>query len=249
MHTTIGFYEMPSGTAEQFVAGVADQSARVSGDDIYIGEFNRIVGAMALGHALTYAKLESPSLRRVFNPFIVPKVSLAGDSEDMFEAQDLSRNPLSLATNEALNAKINITEASATEGNIVGVNLAKGALTPVTGEIHTLRITAAATLTIGVWTNHSLTLGVDLPVGRYQLVGAQAFANHGGLFRFVPIGESYRPGGILCDDSRNSDVENQRMGHWGIWCEFDQLTPPSIEFLPFTAGTWYTLVMDLIKVA
>lgn len=249
LHTTVAFYELPSGTSEQFIAGVADQSHRVVSDDIFIGKFNRIVAAMAMGHALTYGKLESPSLRRFFNPFIYPKVSIAGDSYDTWKPQDLSRNPLILDRNEALNAKGNITEASATQGNVVGVNLAEGPLEPVRGEIHTMRMSAAATLTIGVWTNHTLTFPSDLPVGRYQIVGAQAYANYGGMFRFVPIGSDHRPGGMLAMDSQGGvDMTAQRMGNWGVWCEFDQLTQPTIEFCPMQAGTWYTLAIDLIKI-
>jgi len=248
MHTTVGFGQNASVTTEEYLAGIADQSHRVSGDDIYVGAYNRVVAAMAMGNSMSYGKLESPSLRRVFNPFIIPKCSQAADSKDAWQPQDMSRNPLVLATNEALNAKSKISEVHDGEWNIVGVNLAKGALTTVTGEIHTLKITGSETLTIGVWTNTSLTLGVDLPVGRYQLVGAECFANYGGLFRFVPIGEDFRPGGIMADDDFQSNLGCQRMGNWGVWCEFDQLTPPSLDICPYIAGTWYTITMDLIKV-
>lgn len=249
MHTTIGYAATPSLTTEEFVDGAPDQHVRVVGDDIYIGKYNRIVAVMAIANSMRHAKLESPSLRSVFSPFIVPKVSLASDSEDVWMPQDMSRNPLVLATNEALNAKILVSEVHVVDTNIVGVNLAEGALTPVTGEIHTLYIRDTGnTIAIGVWNNLQLTLGVDLPVGRYQVVGAQCFSDFGGLFRLVPIGEDYRPGGIMADDLRPYNAGVQRMGNWGVWCEFDQLTPPSIDILPYRATTWFTLALDLIKV-
>ena len=249
MHTTIGYAAAPTLTTEEFVDGAPDQHVRVVGDDIYIGKYNQIVAAMAMGHSVSYAKLESPSLRRVFSPFIVPKVSLAADSKDAWMPQDMSRNPLVLATNEALNAKMLVSEVHADHYNVVGINLAEGALATVSGPIHTLYIVDEGDVCpIGVWTNLQLTLGIDLPVGRYQVVGAQCFSNFGGLFRLVPIGEDYRPGGIMGDDLHPYNAGVQRMGNWGVWCEFDQLTPPSIDILPYKATGWFTLALDLIKV-
>lgn len=249
MHTTIGYAAEPTLTTEEFVDGAADQHVRVVDDDIYIGKYNHIVAAMACAFAMRHAKLEAPSLRGVFSPFIVPRVSLAGDSKDAWMPQDLSHSPLVLATNEALNAKILVSEVHGDHYNVVGVNLAEGALTPVTGTIHTLYIRDVGDVTvIGKWNNLQLTLGIDLPVGRYQVVGAQCFSTSGGLFRLVPIGEDYRPGGIMADDKHPYNAGCQRMGNWGVWCEFDQLTPPSIDILPYTATNWFTLALDLIKV-
>ncbi|GAJ13770.1 unnamed protein product, partial [marine sediment metagenome] len=57
------------------IAGVADQHTRVEGEDIYIGKYNKIVALAATGYNMGYAKLASPSLRRVFNPFIQPIMS------------------------------------------------------------------------------------------------------------------------------------------------------------------------------
>lgn len=251
MHTTIGYAKTPvDPPIEEFVTGVADQHVRVVGDDIYIGEYNRIVAMMAVGHSLRYARLVSPSLRRFFSPYIEPNVSLAGDSMDAWQPMDLSRNPIPLATNEALNAKSLQIEVHPTFANIVGVNLAKAALAPVSGEIHTMRIidTSPTEITEKVWTNHQLTLGVDLPVGRYQIVGAECASSKGGLFRFVPVGEDYRPGGIMHDAVKTKQLHSQRLGNWGVWCEFDQLTPPTLDLLPYATTDYYSLKLDLVKV-
>lgn len=254
IHTTVGFAEAVNSTSLVEVEGAPDQHVRVVGDDVYIGEYNKIVGACAIHESCRLAKLMSPSLRRFFNPFINPKVSLSGDSSDPIQGMDIARNPIPLATNEALNAWIHCSGAEATLEAVVGVNLAKAGLAPVFGAIHTLRIQGSGTISIGVWTNHSLTLGVDLPVGRYQLVGAECWSNYCGLFRLVPVGEDFRPGGVMVDDRtptlHHPNTINQRQGNWGVWCEFDQLTPPSLDMLPANgSGTWYVLYLDLIKVA
>lgn len=249
MHHTIVFAENPTLTTLDYIAGVADVTVRVADDDIYIGKYNRIVAAGAIGNSLSYSKLLSPSLRRFFNPFIIPKCSVAADSKDAYQMMDLARNPIPLDSNEALNAQALVSEVHDGEWNMVIVNLAEGALTPITGEIHTMKMTGSGTLTIGVWTSHTLTLTDDLPRGRYALVGAEVYANMAGAFRFIPIEGDNRPGGIMCDDDFYSKVENQRLGKWGTWLEFDNLHPPSLEICPYVAGTWYTCTIDLIKIA
>jgi len=233
---------------EEEIAGVVDQNARVIGDDVYIGRYNRIVSAFGGGHSMQTMRLVSPSLRRVFAPYIHPIYSAAADAYWLVKPVYMVDNPIALETNEALNAMAKVSEVHATTYNFMGVSLAEGALAPVTGEIRTMVIEADATLTIGVWTNHTLTLPVDLPVGRYQVVGAQCRSNAVGIFRLVPIGEDFRCGGMIDAGDKFIDTTGQRFGALGVWCEFDQLTPPSLEICPNVAGGWYSLKLDLIKV-
>lgn len=249
MHTTVGFYQQPDHETLANVAAVTDQHVRVSGDDIYVPlDFNVVVAAVAMGWNIRHAKLVSPSLRRLFNPWIEPKVSLSPDALDIQTVMDLKDTPLPLASNEALNAQMMVSENNTATGLIVGVNLAAGPLARVGGEIFPLKIIKIVESKIGVWTNHSLDLSIDLPVGRYQVVGAQCYGDQPGLFRLVPIGEKYRPGGMMFTDYKYADVSKQRFGNWGVWCEFDQLTPPSLDILPSETLTFYTLVMDLVRV-
>ncbi|GAI93429.1 unnamed protein product, partial [marine sediment metagenome] len=126
---------------------------------------------------------------------------------------------------------------------------AEGAVTPVTGDIRTLVIEKDADLKIGVWTNHTLTFPIDLPVGRYQVVGAQCRCAEAGIFRLVPVGADHRPGGMIDGNVFRIDTTDQRMGKMGVWCEFDQLTPPSLEICMYHEEDWYSLKLDLMKVA
>lgn len=248
MHTTLAFCQAAAVTTEENIAGVTDQSARVSGDDIYIGKYNRIVGMFGGGHSAQTLRLVSPSLRRVFSPYIHPYYSGAADAYWVVKPVDKCLNPISLESNEALNALITVSEVHATPRNFCGVNLSDGPIAPVFGDIRSIVMEASATMTIGVWTNHSLTFPEDLPVGRYQVVGAQCRSNNVGIFRLVPLGEDYRPGGLIDAGDKIIDTTGQREGKQGIWCEFDQLTPPSLDVCMATAGTWYSLKLDLIRV-
>jgi hypothetical protein len=94
-----------------------------------------------------------------------------------------------------------------------------------------------------------MDLDEDLPVGRYQIIGAQMYADKPGLFRLVPIDSADRPGGIIYAGNVRQSTLAQRGGQLGVWCEFNQLTPPSIEILGNEVISWYQLHVDLVKVA
>ncbi len=65
----------------------------------------------------------------------------------------------------------------------------------------------------------------------------------------MPVGADHRPGGAIDAGDKAIDCTEQRLGKMGVWCEFDQLTPPSLEICPNKETHWYSLKLDLIKVS
>ena len=239
-----------SAAAYTAVAAVADQHMRVEGDIIYIGEMNQIVAyGVACGQAVTAAYLSSPSLRRLALLDILPI-----RANDDFASRDAFRwypdNPLALQTNEGLEAYVYSNEGSPTDNSVIGVVLSDGTLTPVSGEIFTVLATATITEVASTWVNTEIDFRQTLPVGRYQIVGAMAVIVDGMLFRFVPKGAAHRPGGACGILIGSAMPSIQRNGGLGVWCEFDQITPPSVDILANedAAGTALQMAIDLIKV-
>lgn len=248
MHTTIAFCQEPAVTTEENIAGVTDDHMRVSGDDIMIGRLNQIVAMFGGGHSAQTIRVVTPSLRRFFCPYIHPYLGCQTDAYWIVKPVDLSRNPIPIMTNEAMNALMTVSEVHTDVDNFVGVSLSDGPLAPVTGDIRTMVIEASITATQKTWVSGDLTLPVDLPVGRYQVVGAMCRSNYPGIFRLIPVGEDYRPGGLIDAGDKLMDCLSQRFGNMGVWCEFDQLTPPKIEVCMNVTGSWYSLKLDLIRV-
>jgi len=252
MFTTIAFSEVPAAATEQLILGVPDQSHRVSGDDIYVGKYNKLVGAYAFGYALSNCRLSAPSLRRVSSLYVAPLVNdLGGYAEYTSKHLDWrGKSALPLTTNEALNA-YGTAAASADQNFLIGVWLADAPIVPVEGEIWTVYAYHAISAVQKVWTNTELTWADDLPVGRYQVVGARAWTTYGGIFRFVFIGEANRPGGVCCHEKFLQEDIVQRKGGMGVWGEFDSVNPPSVDWItPWIAGDDSGIYMriDLIKI-
>lgn len=232
------------------IDAIADQHVAVSGDIIYVPSLTRLIAEYAAqANTVTHVQLQSPSLRRV--ALLDIAMCQGGIRPSGGESFIPHFNcPLALEEGEGLEAYIN----KPADGSIVAsvlAWLADGALTPVVGEIFTVRFTATITSILTQWVNGAITLTQTLPVGRYAIVGADVMEAGGDLiaFRFVVPGYQWRPGSLTCGDLGAKPNVAQRYGGMGIWAEFESITPPTLDIIAAAAAS-QTVVghIDLIKV-
>lgn len=250
MYTVIAYSESQDPNSVMVnVAAVEDQHVRVSGDKIYIGNLNKLIGAYAcVGATGIEARLVSPSLRRV-NPFYISPVDLAitppADPALFWRGE----SPVSLDTNEALEAQNNAATAAA-EYKTILVFLSDGVQSPLNGEIMTINATVTLALLAGEWAYSEITFPESLPVGMYSVVGARCIAAAAVGFRFVPIGAVNRPGGVCAALVNSKDPYNQRLGRLGEWFQFEQINPPGLEIISSAAAgsATYDIMLDVIKI-
>ncbi|MBA7590087.1 hypothetical protein ES708_32189 [subsurface metagenome] len=133
---------------------------------------------------------------------------------------------------------------------VTGVFLAPGAVPPVNGEIFTLNCTADVTAVLHEWGYSEITFPDSLPVGNYRIVGARVCRANAVVFRFVPVGAAWRPGGICVQNADDLDPDLQRFGGLGNWFTFNSIQPPGIEILASSAagGGAFEVYIDVIKV-
>lgn len=229
------------------VAALADPSLTVAGDNVQVPGFTpNLMGMVVIGANTTRAQLVSPSLRRTLNPEIRP-INVGAEPLSPPLGVIFPASPIPLDASEQLQAWAAEDAAGATQSTVL-VFLSEGAITPVDGEIFSVRVTNASTLVAYTWTNGALTFDQVLPVGRYAIVGAR-FESAGLLaFRFLFQGQTPRPGGIGCDAASDLEVPGQRYGGWGVWGEFDHNVPPTVDFLSLSADTSQVGIIDLIKI-
>jgi len=250
MWTLAAFSESidPAGSLANITA-VTDDHLTTSGDYIYVGALNNLIGfyVVADGTAAVNAQLQSPSLRDVVL-LDISGVMVGTDAVDNGIVHLFPESPIALETGEGLEALINSNPSAAAQQSVV-VFLSDGAVTPVTGEIHTIRGTATITGSAGSWVSGAITWGQTLPVGRYQVVGARVETSSAVAARFIPIGAANRPGlpTVADDDDHLNPVF--RRGGLGVWFEFDSNTPPMLELLTGSSSSAQTVYLDIIKVA
>jgi len=252
MFTLIAYSEVcpTDEAAYSAVDAIDDQHVKIEDDVVYIGDLNQILGyAVASGEIISAAYLSSPSLRRLALLDILP-IRQSDDFASPGAVNWQLESPTLLETNEGLEAFVYTNVAVPTKNTVIGVWLCDGPITPVSGEIFHINATATIVQLDSAWVNTEIDFRQTLPVGRYQVVGAYCWMADLMLFRFVPIGESHRPGGVggIALGSELPDV--QRDGGLGVWFEFDQITPPSVDILANVGatGTDVQMILDLIKV-
>jgi hypothetical protein len=250
--TAVAFYESVD-QAGAYVAlnAVPDQHVRVVGDDIQVPTLNRVI-AVAAGvetAAANRARLVSPSLRELANFQICPLNGAAAGAVEPGSPQavvDLRHAPLQLVTGEQLNleALANPVAAQIQWGFVL---LADGPIEEVGGRIFTVRATSATALVAGTWTNVALTFDEDIPRGRYQVVGLCGIAAGLIACRCVFVGGGPRPG-VLGKDL-NGDLEHEmfRYGGLGVYGEFEDTEPPTIDALSVSADATPEYWCDLVQ--
>lgn len=232
-----------------FVAQTAipDQHMRVEGDNIFIQEFNLLLGAYACdGTAAGLHRLVSPSLRRV-NPWYINPVEQALIAADLPQHAVSPRNGVALDPNEQLQSEYNASPAGAEQCTTV-VFLADSRIVPVEGQIYTIRFQITVALAVDTWAFSEIDFIDEMPVGSYDIVGGGLVSAAGVAFRFVPVGAHNRPGAPCSTVIELVANDIFRFGRMGKWCSFETIRPPGVEVCTSTAAgaATYEGFMDVI---
>lgn len=190
------------------------------------------------------AQVQAPSLRSVLNFDISPIANglVFGSIPRMAR---LWQTPLPLAALEPLDVFI---QNGAAVMNRAFLWMCDGPIKPVTGKVYTVRFTASITEVTATWANGVLTFGQTLPSGHYQVVGMRVWSANGVAARLFFVGGAWRPGVIMQNTEDNNEWPDFRYGNTGVWGEFDNTTPPSIDVMGIT-DTAQVGFLDLIKTA
>lgn len=237
----------PAGVMAKLDA-VSDQHVKTSGKGITVPEMNQIIGMFAaMGTVPAECRLISPSLRRI-NPCYITPLENALFAGNMPAMMYRGENPVVLDINETLEVECDANPAGTEQLSIL-VWLSDGVIVPVTGEMWTINCEITLAQLAGAWAFAEISFPDSLPVGDYQIIGARAQIAGGVGFRFVPVGESHRPGGICAQDNGSHDPWAQRGGRLGVWAEFNTIQPPGMEIMSSAAvgSATYQCYIDVIK--
>jgi hypothetical protein len=227
---------------------IPDPTLRVAGNDFYVpAQVNQIISAAGLINstvAPARMQIQSPSLRALLN-FDLGPVANSNVFGSLPRCMRMWQTPLQLVTNEPLDM---YCQNAASVLNQAMIILSDGPVKPVTGKIYSVRATGSAVLQPGQWVNTPLTFSQTLPSGHYQCVGFRAIGVTLVGARIFFVGGAWRPGVYASNSVNDNDWPDFRYGNIGVWGEFDNTVPPTVDCNGFN-DTSQDFVFDLIKTA
>lgn len=253
MFTTVAYYELVAiAGVYNALSAVADPHVTVVGDDIRVPSLPQIVAAAigSAGTAPVRSRLVAPSLRRRTLYQITPlNIAAAGVVEpgSPQAVLDLRAAPLKLVPTENVNIETLVT-ALVTDLQWGVLWFADGPIAPVRGEIFTVRATSSVAAVAGTWVNEPLVFDEDLQAGTYQVVGLRSQSATMIASRLVFVGGSgWRPGALGVDVQADLQHPMFRGGELGVYGEFNEVSPPTIDVLCGAADATQEHFLDLIQ--
>ncbi len=246
----LGAFEQSIDPAGALVAinAVREEQFTINGVDYRVRKgYENVVGLAASMNdaSAARAQLQSPSLRTLSNvdiePFVAALLFGSPPSINIFPTM-----PMQLVTDEAVNFAVQ-SDPVAAQIHRGFVFFADGPLAPVTGKFFTIRATSAIALITGTWVNGNLVFGTVLPTGRYQVIGFRARGTNLVAARLVFPEQVPRPGSIAVNTVAGLDHPMMRGGDMGVWGEFDNTVPPTVDCLG-TVDAAQVYMLDLVKI-
>lgn len=233
---------------------VPDQILPAQGNELIIGKNNILLGGAAImGAAIAnnYVRLISPELRKIMPHNITPistgivPVNVDHKDLDNYNLRKLAVNePL---TNEAGGAIVAIGQKA------IIVYLADQEIQEVYGEIISARCQVTVAQAVDAWTLSTAFNFIDnLPIGNYNVVGAEMVIPGGIAFRLLFNAQVDRPGDLCKQLPTDLEISSRtRRGKMGVWGQFLSTILPQVEVLGSAAAVsaTYEGTIDLMRVS
>jgi hypothetical protein len=235
-----------AGASDTDLTAQVDPQVTVQNSHYLLNEDMKLLAAYVMGGNVTRAKLDSPKLRALYLPFLVPvdRVTTPADEANVL---DFTGFELILRAGEEIRFLAS-NDAGADEKNYVISFFGSGNRNVPTGPIFTMRTTATITTVADTWTLGSLTFDQTLPSGRYSIVGAMVHGTGLIAARFVLPLTNKRPGVVCAQTAGQTSTSIFRRGRMGEFGQFHNTALPSIEVLKGSAAaTSVVAYLDLVR--
>lgn len=245
MHV-VGYETSASEAALTAITPIPDGVVQIQSNDILVPQVaSNVLAAFAMINSATAtlrAQLKTPSLLAVV-PFDISPINNGLVFGALPRWVNLTAAPMPLVPAEPMDVLI---QNGAAVMNRAFVILGDGAVKPVSGKAYSVRFTTSITEATASWVNGAITFGTALPAGNYQVVGMRYWGANTVFGRLFFKGSFFRPGAPSLNAEDNSEWPIFRMGGLGVWDQFNNITPPSVDAMGIT-DTAQQGYLDLIK--
>jgi hypothetical protein len=240
------YFKSVDTTVNADITALTDSVLTISNNHFRLVDNMQLVGAAAMSATLIRARLDSPTLRIVGNPYILPSntgVTPVAESR----MANLYRYPYPMPPREEL--AMQATANPGTTENFTGlVWLSLGAVPIPPGRVQWVRITSTTAAVANAWTNIALTFETSLPSGYYSVIGSRAWSTNGQAHRLIFPGQVWRPGYLSKVAAGNQDPPPNYNGDFGELGRFVNDNPFQCEVLCNGTDNSHNLYVGLVPV-
>lgn len=248
MHV-VGYETSGSEAALTAITPIPDGIVQISGNDILVpaivNNICYVAGMINSAAATIRIQITSPSLKAFVPLDVGPFANGLVFPVGVAPAMRLGYSPLPLVVAEPLDT---LVQNGAAVMNRSFITFCDAPLKVVTGKILSIRFTATSSLVTATWANSGITFATQLPAGNYQVVGLRVVSTNGCWARLFFKGSFFRPGCPVSTTDASQEWSDFRWGMYGVWDQFNNITPPSIDVMGIT-DTSQIGYMDIIKVS
>jgi hypothetical protein len=246
MHV-VGYETSGSEAALTAITPIPDGIVQIQSNDILVPDKVNNVGFVMVminsAAATLRAQLTSPSLKAVV-PLDISPINNGLVWGSLPRVMNMADAPLPMVVAEPMDLMIQNGGAVMNRGFVTFMD---GPWKPITGKSYSLRFTTSITLVTASWVNGALTFGTALPAGNYQVVGMRMWSANGVYARLFFKGSFFRPGAPMLNAEDNNEWPFFRSGNSGVWDQFNNVTPPSLDIMGITDSAQVGY-LDVIKV-
>lgn len=234
-------------TANTDAPALPDSVLQITNNHFRLNEQTSLVGAAAMSATLLRARLDSPTLRIIGNPYILPpQVNATPTAEP--RVMDLTRQPYLLPLREEIAMQATSGLAMGNE-TFFGLIWVRRQFTPVPpGRMQWVRVTSTTAAVAATWTQIALTFESSLPSGVFSVAAMRGVGAANIAYRLIVPSQLERPGvlAVVLDSNRQADMFID--GSLGEFGRFSNDNPPLCEVLSTTTTAAHTIYLGLVQV-
>lgn len=245
-HTAAYRGAVGAGLTDVDIAAVNDGQLTIANSHFVLQDRARLVWAAGFGVNLSRLLLDTPKMRIVGLPSLVP-INVVATVPNPVNVVDMHEWQVLLDKVDEIAVKASSTDAGAqTMTAVVGFQFAYKQ--PAAMPSYRIRLTGAITAVAGSWVNGTMTLQQSIPRGTYQVAGMDVVGTNLLAARLQFAGSGWRPGVIARNAVSSVPHPMFQSSAMGVFGEFDSINLPNLEILSGGANTSQEIFLDLIQI-
>jgi len=233
-------------TVDTDVPALNDDIIAIQNSHFVLSQPMQLIGAAAMGILIDRARIASPTMRQIANPYVRSLIAAAvpGSNPNMWL---LDHNPFTVPAFEEIQV-LGTSTTGTTEKFTAFTWLTPGMEVMPIGNVIPLRFTSTTAAVANAWTTLSITFGDTLPTGLYAMVLSEMFSTNGQAHRWIISNQTWRPGLMSFTLTSQRHPYAIAKGQWGVMGRFRSNDLPRLQVMCNGADATHVGYLHVVRI-